>query len=249
MKTPKAKERQSTIRLMISIAGIMSLYGLTWLFGALTIDKASLAFQVLFVIFNSLQGFFIFLFFCVLGRDGRELWYEFLSCGRYKSSHLHRSSIIVSTTERRHNNFALTSDNTSSTPAPVLEKSITSKAGGGTYVVNYVEFTGKGEENKLTITHDIDDDRLTPQPTATTFTDETENQANGTSHPHPTANGREPLQLNGDLHTIKGEAASESDNDQAMDHEERKNSETSETPTDHPIDDTISDDDLTIAHV
>ena len=77
---------------MISIIGIMFIFGLTWLFGALTVDKASLAFQVLFVIFNSLQGFFIFLIFCVLGRDGREHWLEFLFCGRYKTSNLHQSS-------------------------------------------------------------------------------------------------------------------------------------------------------------
>lgn len=95
---------------------------LTWIFGALTIDKASLSFQVLFVVFNSLQGFFIFLFFCVLGRDGRELWLEFLSCGHYKSSHLHPLSIVTSSAEKRPNHFMLVSDNTSATPAPVLEK-------------------------------------------------------------------------------------------------------------------------------
>ena len=67
---------------MISIMGVMALFGLMWVFGALTVREASTAFQFLFAIFNSLQGFFIFLFFCVLGKDGRELWLHVLCCGR-----------------------------------------------------------------------------------------------------------------------------------------------------------------------
>ena len=252
LKTSKTKERQSTIRLMISIAGIMLLYGLTWIFGALTIDKASLSFQVLFVVFNSLQGFFIFLFFCVLGRDGRELWLEFLSCGHYKSSHLHPLSIVTSSAEKRPNHFMLVSDNTSATPAPVLEKIVTSEAGGGTYMVNYVEFSNKSIDNELTVTTDVDDDRLTPEPTTMTFktdeVDNTENRANGTSHHHPTENGRGPLQQNGGLHATNRETVAESKDSQARDN---KDPGTSETPGDqnHQNVDVTSDDDLSIAHV
>lgn len=78
------------IRLMISIAGIIFLFGFSWLFGALTItiQELRLTFQVLFAIFSSLQGFFIFLFFCVFSKEARELWKETLSCGRYKSKFL-----------------------------------------------------------------------------------------------------------------------------------------------------------------
>ena len=77
----KAK-RQTVVRLMISLIGVMALFGLMWVFGALTIREASTAFQFLFAVFNSLQGFFIFLFFCVFGKDGRELWLQVLCCGR-----------------------------------------------------------------------------------------------------------------------------------------------------------------------
>ena len=47
---------------------------LMWLVGALTIlgfadSRASTALQILFVILNALQGFFVFLFFCVLSKD------------------------------------------------------------------------------------------------------------------------------------------------------------------------------------
>ena len=84
------------IILFITIAGIMFLFGLTWLFGALTVTgirdtKASTAFQVLFVICNAFQGFFIFFFLCVFNKDARDLWLELLSCGRYQSKSLHSS--------------------------------------------------------------------------------------------------------------------------------------------------------------
>ena len=69
-------------RLLISIFGIMCLFGLTWFFGALTISDASIVFQFFFAFFNSLQGFFIFMFFCVLGKETRELWLQFLCRGR-----------------------------------------------------------------------------------------------------------------------------------------------------------------------
>ena len=74
--------RPIVIRTLISITGVTALYGLTWLFGAFTIRDASLVFQILFTIFTSLQGFFIFLFFCVFGREARELWLQVLCCGK-----------------------------------------------------------------------------------------------------------------------------------------------------------------------
>ncbi len=79
-------QQKTTIRLLVSIIGIMSLFGLSWFFAALTVREASTAFQFLFTIFNSLQGFFIFLFFCVLSKDARELWKEVFSCGHYHPS-------------------------------------------------------------------------------------------------------------------------------------------------------------------
>ena len=72
--------RQKAVRIMISIMGLMALFGLTWVFAAFTVSAASTAFQFLFAIFNSLQGFFIFLFFCVFGKEGRELWLRMLCC-------------------------------------------------------------------------------------------------------------------------------------------------------------------------
>lgn len=77
----KAKP-QTIVRLIISIMVVMVLFGLMWIFGAFTIREASTAFQFVFAILNSLQGFFIFLFFCAFRKESRELWLQVLCCRR-----------------------------------------------------------------------------------------------------------------------------------------------------------------------
>ena len=97
-RTNEQMNMKTAFKLIISIAGIMFLFGLTWLFGALTVTglrdtTASTAFQVIFVICNAFQGFFIFFFLCVFNKDARDLWLELLSCGRYQSKALHSSQV------------------------------------------------------------------------------------------------------------------------------------------------------------
>ena len=91
-KAARKNERVNTktmVRLMISISGVMFLFGLTWLLAILAFSRTG---QILFIIFNTLQGFFIFLFFIVFNKEAVELWKEFLSCGQYKSKLLHPST-------------------------------------------------------------------------------------------------------------------------------------------------------------
>ena len=87
----KPVSNKTILRLMISISGVMFLFGLTWLFAVLTFSVTGLreTFQILFVVFNSFQGLFIFLFVCVLNKEVLESWREVLSCGKYKSVLLH----------------------------------------------------------------------------------------------------------------------------------------------------------------
>lgn len=88
-------KKQTVVRLMVSISGVMFLFGLTWCFAILTFSLPGLreAGSVLFTIFNSFQGSFIFLFFCVISKEARESWKELLSCGKYKSKLLHPSYV------------------------------------------------------------------------------------------------------------------------------------------------------------
>lgn len=71
---------RTTIRLLVNIVGVMFLFGLTWLFGAFTITETALLFQIMFAIFNSLQGIFIFLVFCAMNKDAHELWRKTITC-------------------------------------------------------------------------------------------------------------------------------------------------------------------------
>ena len=70
---------------MVSIIVLIVFFGLIWVFGTLTVHQNSTVFLFAFAIFNSLQGFFIFLFFCVFGKEGRELWLRVLCCRRRKT--------------------------------------------------------------------------------------------------------------------------------------------------------------------
>lgn len=66
MKSKKTKEKAlSGIR---SICTLLPILGITWLFGLLTVNNDSAVFQYLFALTNSFQGFFIFIFHCVLNR-------------------------------------------------------------------------------------------------------------------------------------------------------------------------------------
>ena len=78
---------KKVVRLVFSICGVMALFGLSWLFAILTFSVHGLreTFQILFTIFNSFQGLFIFLFFCVLNKESRESWQKLL-CDPCKKS-------------------------------------------------------------------------------------------------------------------------------------------------------------------
>ena len=69
-------EYKKIIHLMIRIGGVMSLFGLTWLFAILTVSVPGLreVFQILFTVSNSFQGCHIFFFLCVLNKEARESW-------------------------------------------------------------------------------------------------------------------------------------------------------------------------------
>ena len=67
-----------SIQLMINIVIVIVLFGLTWIFGALTINKAAQTFQIVFTILSSFQGFLIFIFFCVLKKEIRSSWAQTL---------------------------------------------------------------------------------------------------------------------------------------------------------------------------
>ena len=118
----KQMSKKNTVSLLINIAGITFLFGLTWIFGVLTVagfgdPEVSTAFQFIFVILNAFQGFFIFLFFCVINKDAREAWLEVFSCvfcrNKSKSERPSRSRTANSGGTRKTTSTDLSSTNPS----------------------------------------------------------------------------------------------------------------------------------------
>lgn len=50
---------------------LLPLLGISWSFGVLTMTSDKITFNYIFAIFNSLQGFFIFIFHCVFNKQVR----------------------------------------------------------------------------------------------------------------------------------------------------------------------------------
>lgn len=91
IKTTKEKLRRANesfkpktaLRLVASLSGIMFLFGITWLFAALTFtipgsDAVRYTFQALFMVAATFQGFLLFIFFCILDQKALDAWREMI---------------------------------------------------------------------------------------------------------------------------------------------------------------------------
>ncbi|XP_019108756.2 adhesion G-protein coupled receptor G2 isoform X2 [Larimichthys crocea] len=83
-QNPHNALHRSTLQDARSVAGITILLGLTWGFAFFAWGPVNLAFMYLFAIFNSLQGFFIFVFHCAVKENVRKQWRTYLCCGRMR---------------------------------------------------------------------------------------------------------------------------------------------------------------------
>uniref|UniRef100_A0AAQ5Z8E1 Uncharacterized protein n=1 Tax=Amphiprion ocellaris TaxID=80972 RepID=A0AAQ5Z8E1_AMPOC len=83
-QNPHNVQHRTTLQDVRSMAGISILLGLTWGFAFFAWGPVNLAFMSLFTIFNSLQGFFIFVFHCAVKENVRRQWRTYLCCGRMR---------------------------------------------------------------------------------------------------------------------------------------------------------------------
>ncbi|XP_029459212.1 adhesion G-protein coupled receptor G2 isoform X2 [Rhinatrema bivittatum] len=83
-KKQLSRQRTSSVQDLRSVAGLMFLLGTTWGFAFFAWGPVNLPFMYLFAIFNTLQGFFIFLFYCVGKENVRKQWRRYLCCGRFR---------------------------------------------------------------------------------------------------------------------------------------------------------------------
>ncbi|CAI9723771.1 adhesion G protein-coupled receptor E1-like [Octopus vulgaris] len=81
---------------MVQVRGcftVMVLLGVTWLFGPLAVNEIKLVFNYLFCILNSLQGFFIFVFRCLLNPEAKMAWIQLIKMGTLKKKKGPRKSV------------------------------------------------------------------------------------------------------------------------------------------------------------
>uniref|UniRef100_A0A2I2Y668 Adhesion G protein-coupled receptor G2 n=1 Tax=Gorilla gorilla gorilla TaxID=9595 RepID=A0A2I2Y668_GORGO len=77
-------QRKTSIQDLRSIAGLTFLLGITWGFAFFAWGPVNVTFMYLFAIFNTLQGFFIFIFYCVAKENVRKQWRRYLCCGKLR---------------------------------------------------------------------------------------------------------------------------------------------------------------------
>ncbi|KAJ0059888.1 hypothetical protein NL108_015109, partial [Boleophthalmus pectinirostris] len=75
---------RSTLSDLRSVFGLVILLGLTWGFALFAWGPLYLPFVYLFCIFNTLQGFFIFVFHCAVKENVQRQWRTYLCCGRLR---------------------------------------------------------------------------------------------------------------------------------------------------------------------
>ncbi|OXB63524.1 hypothetical protein ASZ78_006053 [Callipepla squamata] len=87
-------QRKTSIQDLRSVAGLTFLLGITWGFAFFTVNEV---FTYLFTIFNTLQGFFIFIFYCVTKENVRKQWRRYLCCGKFRLAENSGDALFVST--------------------------------------------------------------------------------------------------------------------------------------------------------
>ncbi|XP_070189464.1 adhesion G protein-coupled receptor B1-like [Littorina saxatilis] len=67
------KEKRERAKSVVKAICVMTpILGLSWIFGVMSVNDDTVVFQVLFVVFNSLQGLMIFILHCLLSKQVRE---------------------------------------------------------------------------------------------------------------------------------------------------------------------------------
>ena len=89
---------------------VMTLLGVTWVFGPFAINEAKVVVNYIFTILNSLQGFLIFVFRCCFNPEVRMAWVMLIKTGKFK--------------RRKGPATAYTSDSTSSKSESKLNGSV-----------------------------------------------------------------------------------------------------------------------------
>ncbi|XP_057705639.1 adhesion G-protein coupled receptor G2 [Corythoichthys intestinalis] len=124
-----ANNSRGTLQNLRAVASLTVLLGLTWLTGFFSFGPGRVVLMYLFTIFNTLQGFFVFLFHCLMKENVRKQWRMQFCCGAPKSSDC--SGFSKTTSSLRKKEHRVNSSVNTSTLSNALESDAELKTGRG----------------------------------------------------------------------------------------------------------------------
>ena len=144
------KSRNASLKMYVKgLFGLLFLLGVTWGFGIISVTHPSLAFTYIFTILNSLHGFFIFIFNCVMNKkirnEGRNKIEDALSCLLRK-----RRRHLVSRKESTLSNISASSATSNTNSTMVKEYFLPENI---PYTIDQKVSDKKSKENALSITY------------------------------------------------------------------------------------------------
>ncbi|XP_023277381.1 adhesion G-protein coupled receptor G4-like isoform X1 [Seriola lalandi dorsalis] len=109
---------RSSLQDLRAVASLTVLLGLTWSMGLFSFGPGKVVLMYLFSIFNTFQGFFVFLFHCLMKENVRKQWRIHLCCGRVRlsdNSDWSRSVTVGGRSKKKNlvNSDSVASDDTS----------------------------------------------------------------------------------------------------------------------------------------
>ncbi|KAH6923132.1 hypothetical protein HPB50_023466 [Hyalomma asiaticum] len=116
---------------------VMTLLGITWIFGVFAVGEAKTVFQYVFCVCNSMQGFLIFVVRVLQYPEARASWTQLVTTGTFKK---HRGGAVPAGSwcansnpkQNSHSSMVrVTSSSTDSTSTVVFNSNIWSKGGSG----------------------------------------------------------------------------------------------------------------------
>merc|ERR1712012_678761 len=109
------KSRTASLKLYVKgLFGLLFLLGATWSVGILSVTHPSVTITYIFTILNSTQGFFIFIFNCIMNRKIRNEGKELFNMAMSRLLHTKKRTLLS-----RHES---TSSNTSNTDSPLVKE-------------------------------------------------------------------------------------------------------------------------------
>ncbi|XP_030251405.1 adhesion G-protein coupled receptor G4 isoform X2 [Sparus aurata] len=125
----RSANSRSSLHDLRAVASLTVLLGLTWALAFFSFGPARLALLYLFSIFNSLQGFFVFLFHCLMKENVRKQWRLHLCCGRFRPKDCSDWSRTVTAGGAGKKNILVNSDSVASNSTSTVRKVSDSSTG------------------------------------------------------------------------------------------------------------------------